>query len=291
MTPSHARSVENPSDDAPDSARLRVSENTVHESGIPPARERLAREADFALKSLEQLELALVESTRAEAHIGVLLRGLAHLAASAGAAREANAALLGDLETLRETLGRFHEHESALAQRVDMLTHLLDATRREAEREREQWIAQEDAFLVELITDYEDKLDQVTVEHRRKYGELQRLLADARVERDRACTELRQITYERDAAMAALLEPAPSTEPLQGLPSERSLPSGSEPSAAAERSPSSSFDVGALKLRKQPLKQKPPPSSRPLIGYSLAGEDLSPERLETIRTPESPAKR
>ena len=284
MTPPHAQPAGFELDDEdPDSGRLRVSAGTVHESGIPPARERLHRDADLALKSLEQLELALVESTRAEANIGVLLRGLQHLHASANAAREANAALLLELQDLRQTLARTHEHESALAQRLELLTHLLDATRREAERERELWIRQEDAFLVELISDYEEKLDQAVVEHRRRYGELQRLLADARVERDAARTELRQITYERDAALAALVEPAPSTEPMQSLPpsATRGAP-GPEPVPATARSQSSPFEIGSLKLRKAPLKQKPPSSTRPLIGYSMGGADVREERLEGV---------
>src|SRR4051812_37419976 len=82
--PERSESNEEP---GPDSVSMRVSLNTAYESGIPPARDRLAlgTESDAAL---EQLELVMVESTRAEANMGLLLRGLKHLAAGASAAQE-----------------------------------------------------------------------------------------------------------------------------------------------------------------------------------------------------------
>jgi hypothetical protein len=67
---------------SPDSSNLRVSKKTAFESGIPPARERLARNADTE-QALEQLELVLVESTRAEANLALMLRGLKRLAGGA----------------------------------------------------------------------------------------------------------------------------------------------------------------------------------------------------------------
>src|SRR5690349_911928 len=81
----------------PDSGHLSVSKKTAYESGIPPARERLGR-SDETSEALEQLELALVESTRAEANLGLLLRGLKHLASGASAAQQANAQLTKELD-------------------------------------------------------------------------------------------------------------------------------------------------------------------------------------------------
>src|SRR6188472_2591278 len=103
MTLAHApEGAESNDEPGPDSGNLRVSLNTAHESGIPPARDRLLRgDADAAL---QQLELVLVESTRAEANLGLLIRGLKHLAAGAASAQEANTILMQELEALRDRL-------------------------------------------------------------------------------------------------------------------------------------------------------------------------------------------
>jgi len=293
MTPPQAEhaELEHADEAGPDSGNLRISHNTAYESGIPPARDKLSRDSDLALASLEQLELALVETTRAEANIGLLLRGLSHLKAGASAAREANGELLAQLEALRQTLYRAHEQESELAQRVEMLSQLLEATKREAERERELWFAQEDAFLIQLMTEYEERLDTAAVEQRRKVGELQRLLAEARVERDTVRTELKQITYERDTALAALIEPAPPTEPMKTLPpSSEPAPSTTMParSQPVVRGQSSPFEIGSLKLRKPVLTQKPPSSSS---SYSAGRSEVAEERLEGTRlSPDSRKK-
>src|SRR6185503_6532876 len=118
MTLAHAtESAEHTEERTPDSANLRVSLNTAYESGIPPARERLSRSADSDA-AIDQLELVLVESTRAEANLGLLLRGLKHLAAGASAAQEANSVLVQELELLRSRMGKVYESESLLQKRV-----------------------------------------------------------------------------------------------------------------------------------------------------------------------------
>ncbi len=101
MTLPHAPEGTDSNDEpSPDSGNLRVSPRTALESGIPPARDRLTRGSD-SNAAIEQLELVLVESTRAEANLGLLLRGLKHLSAGASAAQEANAVLMQELEALR----------------------------------------------------------------------------------------------------------------------------------------------------------------------------------------------
>jgi hypothetical protein len=246
------------SDEAgPDSSALRVSQNTAHESGIPPARDRLARSADTE-HALEQLELVLVESTGAEANLGLLLRGLKHLANGAGAAREANALLIHELETLRARVAKVYENESVLQQRVQMLENALDG----AARERTSWLLQEDAFLAELLDDHEQKLLTVQRAHDHRLAELDQAFDELRRQRDLARTEVTRLIYERDAAVALLNEPIASTE---------RTPSPPTASAVGVRT-----TLGSVKL--PALKSKPAASSRPLVGYSVVHEDVAQPR-------------
>jgi hypothetical protein len=259
MTLAHAPEGVAPAEDeaSPDSSSLRVSKNTAFESGIPPARDRLAKSVDTE-RALEQLELVLVESTRAEANLGLLLRGLKHLAGGANAAQEANALLLQELEQLRFRVGKVYANESVLQQRVHTLENALET----AAHERESWLAQEDAFLAELIDDYEQKLASVTLAQDRRMAELDRALDELRKQRDLARTEVTRLIYERDAAVALLNEPVASTE---RTPS----PTPSRPT------------LGSVKLPKPALKSKPDISSRPLVGYSVVHDEPATERPET----------
>jgi hypothetical protein len=240
----------------PDSGDLRVSPNTAHESGIPPARDRLARATDTE-QALEQLELVLVESTRAEANLGLLVRGLKHLASGAGAAREANALLLQELDTLRASVAKVHENENVLQKRVQILENALDS----AARERDSWLLQEDAFLAELLDDHEQKLLAVQRAHDLRLAELDEAFDELRQQRDLARTEVTRLIYERDAAVALLNEPIASTE---------RTPSPPPPSAVGGRT------LGSFKL--PALKSKPAASSRPLVGYSEVHEDVAQSR-------------
>jgi hypothetical protein len=238
----------------PDSGNLRVSLKTAYESGIPPARDRLARSTDSDA-ALEQLELVLVESTRAEANLGLLLRGLKHLAQGASAAQEANAVLMQELESLRIRLGKVYESETLLSKRVQSLENALDA----AARERESWLVQEDAFLAQLLDEHEQKMFEVGRDHERKLAELDLSYDELRRHYEAAKTEVQRLTYERDAAVSLLNEPVPSTEPV-------ATPSPSSPV-------SSGRTLGSFKLPKPVLKSKPDISSRPLVGYSMVNED------------------
>jgi hypothetical protein len=266
MTLAHAPEGADSADESgPDSANLRVSQNTAYESGIPPARDRLARANDTDA-ALEQLELVLVESTRAEANLGLLLRGLKHLAAGAATAQEANAILVQELGALRVRLSKVYESESLLQHRVHTLENALDA----AARERESWLVQEDAFLAALLDEHEQKMFDAGRQHERRLAELDLAFDELTRERDNARTEVQRLTYERDAAVALLNEPVASTE---------RTPSPS-PS-----SPVSSGRLGSVKLPKPILKPKPSAQSG---GYSLRSEELAEEHFDNTPTSRPP---
>jgi hypothetical protein len=299
MTLAQANGGKSSEEDAsPDSGNLRVSLQTAYESGIPPARDRLSRSTDSDA-ALEQLELVLVESTRAEANLGLLLRGLRHLTTGASAAQEANAVLMQELEALRGRIAKVYESESLLKQRVQSLENALDGAR----RERESWLAQEDAFLVGLLDEHEQKVFDIERKHERQLGELDLALEEMRLQRDAARAEATRMTYERDAAVALLNEPVASTErdpsprppasdgfssPAGGRP--RSEPGGlltppargSSPSASSTSS-SSRIALGSVKLSPV-LKAKPDLASRPLVGYSVMNEE-GERRPDSSRSP------
>ncbi|MET0791278.1 MAG: hypothetical protein ABW061_07125, partial [Polyangiaceae bacterium] len=145
---------------APDSSPLRVSHNTHLESGIPPARLREERKEQLVPEltlddGVERLDLALAGVTRTEANLGLLIRGLKHLAAGAVAARAANTELIHELDELRTHLARNHDEEHALRFRMHQLEQLLDIIRHESTRERAFLIEQQDLFLVEIMNDHE----------------------------------------------------------------------------------------------------------------------------------------
>jgi len=264
MTLAHApEGADSKDEPSPDSRNLRVSLKTAHESGIPPARERLTRDGDSSA-ALEQLELVLVESTRAEANLGLLIRGLRHLTTGAAAAQEANAILMQELDALRSRMGKVYESESLLKQRVQALENVIDAS----VRERESWLVQEDAFLAGLLDEHEQKLFDVERQHERKLAELDLSFDELRRERENARVEVMRLTYERDAAVALLNEPVASTE----------------------RTPSPSpTSVGRLGSAKLPpiLKPKPDIASRPVVGYSLV-PDQGDEELDSRPTSRPP---
>jgi len=254
MTLAHAPEGPDSNDEpSPDSDNLRVSLKTAYESGIPPARERLARTSE-SNAAIEQLELVLVESTRAEANLGLLMRGLKHLSAGAAVAQEANAVLMQELEALRGRLSKVYESESLLKQRVQSLENVIDAS----VRERESWLVQEDAFLAGLLDEHEQKLFDVERQHERKLAELDLSFDELRRERENARIEVMRLTYERDAAVALLNEPVASTE------------------RTPSPSPASAARLGSVKLPPI-LKSKPDLASRPVAGYSLVSEQVEDE--------------
>lgn len=204
---------------------------------------------------MEQLELALVESTRAEANLNLLLRGLKHLAAGASAAQEANAILMQELEGLRTRMGEAYENEALLAQRVQTLENALDA----ATRERQSWLVQEDAFLAGLLDEHEQKLFELERQHERKLADMDLAFDELRRQYEASKTEVQQLIYERDAAVALLSEPPPSSVATP------------VPGAGAQV-------LGSIQLQQVPvLRPKPDLASRPLVGYSLV--ENSPDEL------------
>lgn len=277
MTLVHAPDDAAPSEEAsPDSGDLRVSPRVTYESGIPPARERLARSSSSEA-ALDQLELVMVESTRAEANLGLLLRGLKHLAAGASAAQEANSVLVHELEALRARLGKIYESESVLRQRVQTLENSLDASA----RERESWLVQEDAFLASLLDEHEQKLFEVERQHERRLAELDLAFDELRRQLELARTEAARLTYERDAAVALLNEPSPNTE---------RAPEGYDSTPAAS---ASGVRLGAVRLASRPaLAVKPDPASRSLGSYSLAGDEVvePDDRVDQSRVTERPPR-
>jgi hypothetical protein len=275
MTLAHSPDAAHPPEDGTrDSGNLRVSANTTFESGIPPARERLVRKSGSDA-ALDQLELVLVESTRAEANLGLLLRGLKHLAAGASAAQEANAVLSQELEALRLRLGKVYETENLLQQRVQTLENALDA----AARERESWLVQEDMFLAALLDEHEQKLFDVERQHERRLAELDLAFDELRRQYELARTDVMRMTYERDAAVALLNEPSPSREPAPtGSPTPPPTTSGS------------GVRLGTVRLASRPASTPKAESvSRPAGGYSMAGEEISDE-LEATRITERPPR-
>jgi hypothetical protein len=262
MTLAHApEGADSRREPTPDSGNLRVSLKTASESGIPPARDRFARISD-SNAAIDQLELVLVESTRAEANLGLLVRGLKHLSAGAAAAQEANAVLLQELEALRSRLSKIYESESLLKQRVQSLENVIDAS----VRERESWLVQEDAFLAALLDEHEQKVFEVERQHERKLAELDLSFDELRREHESARTEVMRLTYERDAAVALLNEPVATTERTP--------------------SPSLAPRLGSASL--PPVStSKPELASRPIAGYSVVGEQADDElnRRPTSRPP------
>ena len=284
MTLAHSSAgADSKEEGGPDSGNLRVSPNITFESGIPPARERLARSSGSDA-ALDQLELVMVEATRAEANLGLLLRGLKHLAAGAGAAQEANAVLVQELELLRSRLGKAYESESLLQQRVQTLENALDA----AARERESWLVQEDAFLASLLDEHEQKLFDVERQHEHKLAELDLAFDELRRQHELARIEVTRMTYERDAAVALLSEPDPNTERNPGL-STSSAAATATPSPSPTAS-SSAVRLGTVRLASKPaLTAKPEAASRPIGGYSMAGDELV-EPLDQSRITERPPR-
>jgi hypothetical protein len=187
--------LDDTSEAVPDSSPLRVSSNTQLESGIPPARSHADRSAPSARDheltlddGLFRLESALTGVTRTDAQLTMLTRSMRHLAASANAARDANAELMVELDRLRAHLAQSHEEKQALLFRMGQLEQLLNVVRHETSRERAFLVEQQDLFLVAILTD-----------HDRQLSDLQRLLHEALLRKDNS-SELAELTAQRDQA-------------------------------------------------------------------------------------------
>jgi hypothetical protein len=253
-----------------------------HESGIPPARTRHPAERTLIDEGDEHVQLALAESTRTEANLGSLLRGLTHLAAGASAARDANLALFHELEKVRMLLGRSNAEERVLRQRLRVLEQSLECEKQDSVRARASFIEQEDSFLAELLED-----------HAREVGELRARLGEA----------LSNVP-STDDSMVPVSSP-PSTLGSMKLRTIRiPLPAASDgpeddasrERRATEREPG---DVGSRDREsherlapprpasRPPLRQKADISTRPLVEYSLGKSEVREERIERVQPVDS----
>ncbi|MEO8902685.1 MAG: hypothetical protein ABI488_11700 [Polyangiaceae bacterium] len=230
----------------PQSSPLRVSLNTQFESGIPPARVR----DELSLEGgVERLEHALANVTRTEANLGLLLRGLKHLAAGATAAREANAELTLELDELRTHLTRDHEEEHALRYRMGQLEQLLDVIRHESANERAFLVEQQDLFLAEILSDHERQvadLRRMLKETLARGSDTHQLeIEELTVQRDQAREYATRCERERDAAWRAVASPSTAIGSISlravSVPAS-SVSAAKQPAAEVEdgaRSPSS----------------------------------------------------
>ncbi|HEY8944719.1 MAG TPA: hypothetical protein VIM73_10675 [Polyangiaceae bacterium] len=154
-------------------------------------------------------------------------------------------------------------------------------------------------------------------------------LARAQVQREEAQGIVVRIASERDQALIELsrtrsserqraplfFRPSEAPQPVARLeleslprrssgPSAAPLPAGAPDEAGPRTAPSpegisstgpgpsvSESPPSGPSSSKPPLKQKPDPSTRPLIGYSLAGGELLAERLEGARISSRPPER
>jgi len=81
-------------------------------------------------------------------------------------------------------------------------------------------------------------------------------------------------------SITSVLDPPPS-KPRPSVPASNFSPPPEELRQALTVSPSLQ-PRGATSSR-PPLKQKPDPSTRPLVGYSVSTDSIQPERIETLR--------
>jgi hypothetical protein len=240
---------------------------------------------------LLRLESALSSVTHTDAQLALLARGMKHLAASANAARDANAELTVELDGLRAHLSQSYQEEQALRFRLSQLEQLLDVVRRDSARERAFLIEQQDLFLVEILSDHDRQIVDLQgllhgallrTEHSRE-------LAELTAQRDQAREYATRCERERDAAwheLATGYAPAASEGPAAGLRRRTTPPPLPLPADAAELSSSSSASsrsaataIAAINLRA--VQVSAPSASeaersaeRPATGYSLTGEEV-----------------
>jgi hypothetical protein len=222
---------------SPDSSSLRVSRNTVSESGVPPARER--EENAPALRGLEHLERAVLAVAKSEAQLAVLERGLRHACSAASSAGEANTLLLQELDALHAQLAQNEAEQAILKQRVDLLDGALERAKSEAHRERQFLTVEQDRFLAEILSDQDRALDAL---------------------RERVANLSAQIVT-LVAELAAAREPVPSTTVADDLaPTHRSPDSETQAPAPVReydrRAPSGSV-IGSVSLRQIKVASSP----------------------------------
>ena len=261
------------------SSPLKVGPNTQLESGIPAAGQSEKSEgaplcdlAPTLEAGVQRIEAALGDALRAEANLGMLMRGMKHLATSAQAALAANGELMHELDELRSHLKRSHEEEHALRFRMSQLERTLDVVRHETSSERAFIIEQQDLFLVEILTDHERQLSELR-QRIRESSQSQLAVQQAEeliAQRDQAREYATRCERERDLAW-------------QELASAAIAPTGDR----IQRGPSGAAAIGAISLRSVsvPVVSAAPDvvsaaadtarsSERGATGYTLSGKEL-----------------
>ena len=279
---SDASTLDDTLEPAPDSSPLRVSQNTQFESGIPPARMREERglvEANRLTldEGIERLDVALSGVTRTEGSLGLLLRGLKHLAAGAAAARDANTELIHELDALRAHLARTQDEEQAMCFRMSQLEQLLQVVRHESARERAFLIEQQDLFLTEIMNDHErqiGELQSMIREGARHAGDSAQV-AELTAQRDQAREYATRCERERDLAWQELASAADVPPPTVRRPSSPSNSAATPPPLPATPQASSSASgttaIGSISLKAVQVPARASEPGRPATAYSLPG--------------------
>jgi len=258
---------------APDSSPLRVTFDTTLQSGIPPARYRHDASGVFELDlegGVQSMEAALSNAVRTEANLGLLMRGLKHVAASAEAARAANTELMHELDELRVELTRSQSQEHALRYRMFQLEQLLTVIRQETASERAFLIEDQDRFLHELLTD-----------HERQLNDLRQRVRDSAGGAPSEAEQIAELTAQRDQAR----EYATRCERERDLAWEELATGVAPPTERMQRSPSGAAQIGAISLRSVAVAaalssasgektENERASERSATGYSVLGDEL-----------------
>lgn len=261
--------------------------------GDPPARPSHVAPT-FASRAEAHVQAALGASARTEARLSSLFRAVQHFSAGVAHAREANEELERELDTVRELLETSSEQQAELRHRVSALEQALSRAEQQAARERDALIDQQDAFIRLLCSDQERELSEllgVRLERDQLRGDLARVQA----QRDEAQAAVVRIASERDQALIELSRTRAhdrSRAPSSAKPSEapghvvarlelETLPRSDAPAPAANvrATPNDSVPPQSPSIP----RQKPDPSTRPLIGYSLAGDELPSEELDVTK--------
>ena len=273
-------------DRSPDSSALRVSRDTKHESGIPPAREGRTRDR-LSAEAEQRLNHTLSEIARTEANLQSLVRGLKHLTLGASAALESTGPLASEIDAMRALLSRGSETEATLLERISELSSALERSEADARRQLENFIEQEDLFLLELLNDHERRVQQLEqrlteLADQRGSPDVAELIA----QRDQARAYALRCELERDLAWQDLgvQTPAPRVNSNFPPPSEpaRGTAIGSvkfrvntpAPSVAQTPTPPASE-----------VSPKPPVVTRRSAEYSMVSGDATQKPTSTQRLP------
>jgi hypothetical protein len=171
-------------------------------------------------ESSQHMLAALSASSRAEASLSTLMRAIRDLSSGVSGAREANALLLRELESMADMLGSANERQLALRNRVHLLEQALERAHFEAQSERNYILEQQDAFIAALMEDHEQVLGELHREidalrarpgQRPTVPELPSLAAAERTadllsELDAAQSTVQKLLAERDRARETLLK-------------------------------------------------------------------------------------